>query len=63
MRLFSPDLYRNFGIGFVFGAVLIVGANAGSWSGELAPAAQAAEPRANLATATTPEFVIAPEGR
>ena len=65
MRLFSSDLFRNFGIGFVLGAVLIAGANAEGWSGELAPAAQAAELRKAPATqnAPTPEFVIAPEGR
>lgn len=63
MRLFSPDLFRNFGIGFALGALLIAGANAENWSGELAPAAQAAELRAAQADAPTPEFVIAPEGR
>ena len=63
MRLFSFDLYRNFGIGFVLGAALIVGANAGHVSSDLAPAAQAAEPRPSLATTTTPEFAIAPKGR
>jgi len=65
MRLFSSDLFRNFGIGFVLGAVLIAGANADSWSGELAPAAQAAELRKSPAPqdAATAEFVIAPEGR
>ena len=60
MRLFSSDLFRNFGLGFVFGALLIVGANAESFGGELAPAAQAAELRAAAADAPTAEFVIAP---
>lgn len=59
MRLFSPDLFRNFGIGFVFGALLIAGANAERWSGEIAPAAQAAEMPAPAADAPTAEFVIA----
>lgn len=65
MRLFSPDLFRNFGIGFVLGALLIAGANAENWGGELAPAAQAAELRKApaLHDDTTAEFVIAPEGR
>ena len=65
MRLFSPDLFRNFGIGFALGALLIVGAKADSWTGELAPAAQAAELRQAPASpdAPAPEFVIAPEGR
>lgn len=60
MRLFSPDLFRNFGFGFVLGALLIAGANAERWGGELAPAAQAAELRAGPADAPTAEFVIAP---
>lgn len=62
MRLFSPDLFRNFGIGFVLGALLIAGANAESWDGALAPAAQAAELRqtAPVTDDVAPEFVIAP---
>lgn len=62
MRLFSSDLFRNFGIGFVLGAVLIVGANAESWNGAVASPAQAAELHApaNTAPALTDEFVIAP---
>ncbi|MCZ8368763.1 MAG: hypothetical protein O9293_02150 [Porphyrobacter sp.] len=62
MRLFSSDLFRNFGIGFVLGAVLIVGANAEDWSGAVASPAQAAELReaAHAATAPSDEFVIAP---
>ena len=58
MRLFSTDLFRNFGIGFVLGAVLIVGANAESWSGAVASPAQAAEPHSPPAPAD--DFVIAP---
>lgn len=60
MRLFSSDLFRNFGFGFALGALLIVGANADSWSSVLAPAAQAAELRAAPVDAPTAEFVIAP---
>ena len=60
MRLFSPDLFRNFGFGFALGALLIVGAKAESLSGVVAPAAQAAELRAAPADAPTAEFVIAP---
>ena len=63
MRLFSPDLFRNFGFGFALGALLIVGAKADSWSGELAPAAQAAELRQAPADAPTAEFLIALQGR
>ena len=58
MRLFSSDLFRNFGIGFVLGAVLIVGANAENWSGAVAAPAQAAE--IVKAPAPASEFVIAP---
>lgn len=58
MRLFSSDLYRSFGIGFVLGAVLIVGANAEDWSGAVASPAQAAE--VLKAPAPSDEFVIAP---
>lgn len=43
MRLFAPDLYRNFAIGFAAGAVLIAATSAGQWGDELAPPAQAAE--------------------
>lgn len=61
MRLFSPDLFRSFGIGFALGAVVIFGANADSWSDAVAPAAQAAEWQAAPAApdAPTAEFVIA----
>lgn len=60
MRFLSSDLFRNFGIGFALGAVLIVGANARDW-GTLAAPAQAAE--IVQADAPAAEFVIAPEGR
>jgi hypothetical protein len=62
MRLFSPDLFRNFGIGFALGAVLIVGANAEDWNSAVASPAQAAELHAPADTLTAPtdEFVIAP---
>lgn len=60
MRLFSTDLYRNFGIGFVVGALLVAGANAESWSGDLGSPALAAEmPKAPAVSA---DFVIAVEG-
>jgi hypothetical protein len=62
MRLFSSDLFRNFGIGFVLGAVLIVGGRAENWSGAVASPAQAAELNAGTSRAPAPaaEFVIAP---
>ena len=59
MRLFTSDLFRNFGIGFVLGAVLIVGANAEDWSGAVASPAQAAE--ISQVPAPSGEFVIAPQ--
>lgn len=59
MRFFSSDLYRNFGIGFVVGALLVVGARTESWSGELSSPAQASAPL--KAPAPSAEFVIAPE--
>jgi hypothetical protein len=58
MRLFSADLYRNFGIGFALGAMLVVGANAESWRSAVASPAQAAEPYQTPAPAD--DFVIAP---
>ena len=60
MRLFSTDLIRNFGIGFIVGAALVVGANPERWSGDLASPANAAQmPKAPAPSA---EFVIAAEG-
>ncbi|ANK12396.1 hypothetical protein [Erythrobacter neustonensis] len=60
MRLFSTDLYRNFGIGFVLGAVAIVGLNADDWAGAVASPAHAAEiaDGASVIPAPTAEFVI-----
>ncbi len=58
MPLFSTDLIRNFGIGFVVGTMLVVGANAESWGGAMASPAQAAE--VFKAPAPSAEFVIAP---
>ncbi|MCX9148380.1 hypothetical protein [Erythrobacter sp. WG] len=59
MRLFSPDLYRSFGIGFALGALLIVvGVNAHETGGAVASPAQAAE--LIKAPAPTAEFAIAP---
>lgn len=61
MRLLSSDLFRNFGIGFVLGAVLIVGANAEDWNAAVASPAQAAEMNAATSVpAPADEFVIAP---
>jgi hypothetical protein len=61
MRFLSTDLFRNFGIGFIVGTVLVVAANAENWDSAVASPAQAAE----MFTLPAPsaEFVIAPEGR
>ena len=59
MRLFSSDLFRNFSIGFVLGALLIAGANAESWGGELSSPAQAAA-MPDL-VAPTADFVVSAE--
>lgn len=59
MRLFSTDLFRNFGIGFVVGTLLIIGVNADGWGDELSSPAQAAETL--KAPAPAPEFGIANE--
>lgn len=45
MSLFTPDLYRNFAIGFVLGAVAIVAQAAPDWQAEFSGQAQAAEAR------------------
>lgn len=60
MRLFSSDLFRNFGIGFVAGALMIGVASFDDWrelKADIAPAAQAAEltsPHGEIAS----EFLI-----
>ena len=61
MRFLSTDLFRNFGIGFIVGAVLVVAANAENWDNAVASPAQAAE--MVQGPAPSAEFVITPEGR
>lgn len=56
MRLFSPDLIRNFSIGFVIGALLIAGANAQGWEREFSARAAPLPDRLEPAA----EFVIVP---
>ena len=58
MRLFSADLFRNFGFGFVLGALLVFGPNMQDRNGGVASPAQAAE--VIKTPAPTAEFVIAP---
>lgn len=43
MRLFAPDLFRQFGIGFAVGALLVGAATINQWSDQISPPAQAAE--------------------
>ena len=43
MRLFAPDLYRQFAIGFVAGTLMVGAATFDQWSDEISPPAQAAE--------------------
>lgn len=59
MRLFAPDLYRNFAIGFAAGALLIAGGTIDRWGGEFSSPARAAEPL--KAPQPSAEFLIAPE--
>lgn len=48
MGLFKPDLYRSFGLGFVLGSVLLVGAmwaqSEDGITGKVIPQAEAAAP-------------------
>lgn len=61
MRFLSSDLFRNFGIGFALGAVLVVGVNVDGWSALEAPAEAAELSVAPSVPAPTAEFVIAPD--
>jgi hypothetical protein len=56
MRLFAPDLYRNFAIGFVLGAVLIAGARVDEWGDQISSPAQAAEP--SVALPASGDFLV-----
>lgn len=58
MRLFAPDLFRNFGIGFALGAAVIVGVTAADGKPTVASPAQAAE--LVKTPAPSAEFAIAP---
>ena len=58
MTFFTPDLYRQFGLGFLIGTALLAVANAEALSEQLSPPAQAAETA--QAPAPAPEFVIQP---
>jgi len=60
MRLFTPDLYRNFGIGFVVTALALGASSVDDWSQidtDFASAAQAAEAPFEPIE-VSPEFLI-----
>ena len=56
MTLFSPDLYRNFALGFAAGALMVGAATVDQWAGELESPARAAQPLE--APQAHPDFVI-----
>ena len=58
MTFFTPDLYRQFGLGFLIGTAMLAVANAETLSDQLAPPAQAAQ--APQAPQVAPEFLIQP---
>ncbi len=58
MTLFSSDLFRSFGIGFVVGGLIVGAATIGQWGPELESPANAAEPIE--APAPSSEFLIEP---
>lgn len=58
MNLFTPDLFRNFALGFIAGGVLIGLSTAGQWNHALESPANAAQPIE--APQASDEFVIAP---
>lgn len=58
MTFFAPDLFRSFGIGFALGLVLLAGATAEHWAGNLESPAQAAAPLE--APQPNAEFLIEP---
>lgn len=58
MTLFAPDLYRNFGIGFIVGAAIVGTATVEQWGGRIESPARAATPLE--APAPSAEFLIAP---
>jgi hypothetical protein len=64
MRLFAPDLYRNFAIGFVVGGLLIAGGTIDQWGQQLESPAHAADnvqPAMNSPDSFLATGIIAPE--
>ena len=60
MPLFSSDLYRNFGIGFVAGGLIVAAASVDHWSPQISSPAQAAEPIELGVPAASADFAIEP---
>lgn len=58
MTLFSADLFRSFGVGFMAGAVMLGAATIGDWGPQLESSAQAAAPLE--APAASADFLIEP---
>ena len=58
MNLLSSDLFRNFGIGFVAGSLIVAVATIDQWGGNIETPARAAQPLE--APQPSPEFQIAP---
>ena len=58
MTLFSSDLFRNFGVGFMAGAVIMAASTIDQWGPQLESPAQAASPLE--APAPSAEFLIEP---
>jgi hypothetical protein len=56
MRLLSPDLLRNFAVGFALGALVVAGLNAHGFTGDLSAAAHAEPAPERVEPAS--EFVI-----
>lgn len=44
MTLFSADLFRNFGIGFIAGGLIVGAATAGQWAPQIESPARASSP-------------------
>ncbi|MEP3051999.1 MAG: hypothetical protein ABJP48_04565 [Erythrobacter sp.] len=61
MGLMKPDLYRNFGIGFLVGGLFVVAAASDSGTGDFAAPAQAAEIEVFEPVEPTSEFIITVE--
>lgn len=58
MNLLSSDLFRNFGIGFVAGSLIVAVATIDQWGGNIETPARAAQPLE--APQPSPEFQIEP---